>query len=99
MSEFRARLHGALGQVEQALEYSRRGIDESETMNHRAGTIHFFYPEMAEMRTTPEFWRQADRVGLVDFWISYGRWPDFCSDRRVLVDCPAMAEAAIAQRS
>lgn len=98
MQEFRARMHGAMGQVDLALEYSRRGLDSAEAMNHRAGTIHLFYPEMAEMRTTPEFWRQADRVGLVDFWISYGRWPDFCSDRRVVVDCPAMADGAIASR-
>lgn len=96
---FRARLHAALGQVDEALEFSQRAIIGEEYGSLRGNTIHLFYPEMAEVRRDPRFWRLVDDIGLVDFWRGYGRWPDFCSDRRVPVDCPAMADEAIAGRT
>jgi hypothetical protein len=33
----------------------------------------------------------AKRVGLVDYWRSSGRWPDFCSDPGLKYDCKAEA--------
>ena len=99
MHDFRARLHGALGQVDDALEYSRRALEEGASSENRGATIHLFYPEMAEARGDPRFWALADGVGLVDFWRGYGRWPDFCYDRAAPMDCPAMADAAVAARN
>ncbi len=99
MHDFRARLHGALGQVDEALTYSALAIEEGRQDNSRGMTIHLFYPEMAEVRRDPRFWTLVDGVGLVDFWRDYGRWPDFCSDRREVVDCPAMADVALAARA
>lgn len=99
MHDFRARLHGALGQVDAALENTGLALDRTDTDVLRGNTIHLFYPEMAEVRQDPRFWRMVDDIGLVDFWRRYERWPDFCSDRRTPVDCPAMADAAIAGRT
>lgn len=96
---FRARLHAALGQVDEALEYSQRALIGDDYNSLRGNTIHLFYPEMAEVRRDARFWRMVDDIGLVDFWRGYGRWPDFCSDRRTPVDCEAMAEEAIAGRT
>ena len=99
MHDFRARLHGALGQVDAALENTGLALDRTDTDVLRGNTIHLFYPEMAAVRQDPRFWRMVDDIGLVDFWRSYERWPDFCSDRRVPVNCPAMADEAIAGRT
>ncbi len=99
MHSFRARLHAALGQIDGALTSTALALDPDDLEALRGNTIHLFYPEMAEVRQDPRFWRMVDDIGLVDFWRSYERWPDFCSDRRVPVDCPAMAGEAIAGRT
>jgi hypothetical protein len=33
----------------------------------------------------------AKRIGLVDYWRSSGKWPDFCQDPSVPYDCKAEA--------
>jgi hypothetical protein len=35
----------------------------------------------------------AARLGLLDYWRSTGRWPDFCIDPFKPVDCKAAAAA------
>jgi len=57
-----------------------------------------YRPPFAEMRRDPRMWRLFDRLALVEFWTASGEWPDFCRDRSVSVDCPAMARRAIAER-
>jgi hypothetical protein len=39
----------------------------------------------------------AHRMGLVDYWIESGRWPDFCSEPDLPYDCRAAAEAVNAE--
>jgi hypothetical protein len=31
------------------------------------------------MRRDPRFFGLAKRIGLLDYWRSTGRWPDFCA--------------------
>jgi hypothetical protein len=33
----------------------------------------------------------ADRLGLLDFWRSTSRWPDFCFEQAQTYDCKAEA--------
>lgn len=46
-----------------------------------------FRPGMAGVRRDPRFMRVAKRIGLVDYWESSGRWPDFCSESGLPYDC------------
>jgi hypothetical protein len=40
------------------------------------------------MRRDPRFMALAARIGLVQYWRSTGRWPDFCSTQQGLpYDC------------
>ena len=55
-----------------------------------------FRAPFAEMRADARMWRLYHRLGLVDFWLANDEWPDFCRDRRVPVDCRAMAREAAA---
>lgn len=54
-------------------------------------TVHFFQPELKAFRADPRFMPLANRLGLVDFWRSTGRWPDFCSEPDLPYDCRAVA--------
>lgn len=38
-----------------------------------------FVPETQAMRHDPRFYALAKRIGLLDYWRSTGRWPDFCT--------------------
>jgi TolB-like protein len=56
------------------------------------GTGVLFGPATAAMRRDPRFMALAARIGLVDYWRSTGRWPDFCSNQPGLpYDCRAEA--------
>lgn len=46
-----------------------------------------FRPGMASVRRDPRFMRVAKRIGLVDYWRSSGRWPDFCSEPGLPYEC------------
>jgi hypothetical protein len=58
----------------------------------RGGTVLFFYPEMKAFRADPRFWPLVNRLGLVDYWLKSGHWPDFCSEPGM--DCRKAAAAA-----
>lgn len=45
------------------------------------------------LRVDPRFWRIAGRLGLVDYWLDSGRWPDFCAQSTPPVDCRTAAES------
>jgi hypothetical protein len=46
-----------------------------------------FYPEMAPVRADRRFWPLVRRVGLTDYWIKSGHWPDFCTEPGLPYDC------------
>jgi TolB-like protein len=61
------------------------------------GIIDFiFSPETASMRQDPRFFALMKRYGLIQFWQSTGRWPDFCAGPR-LAKCKASAAVAMAR--
>jgi tetratricopeptide (TPR) repeat protein len=50
-----------------------------------------FNPPAAAMRRDPRFIALAARLGLVDYWRSTGKWPDFCTEPGLPYDCKAEA--------
>jgi DNA-binding winged helix-turn-helix (wHTH) protein/tetratricopeptide (TPR) repeat protein len=55
--------------------------------------ILFYYPEMRALRRDPRFMPLAHRIGLVDYWLKSGRWPDFCAEPDLPYDCRTVAKA------
>jgi hypothetical protein len=57
------------------------------------GPLVLYYPEMRGVRTDPRFWPLARRIGLADYWVRSGHWPDFCAEPGLPYDCRQMARA------
>jgi DNA-binding winged helix-turn-helix (wHTH) protein/TolB-like protein len=58
-----------------------------------------FFTLTAPMRRDPRFMQLAARIGLVDYWRSSGRWPDFCNEPGLPYDCRKAVAALSAPRS
>ena len=56
-------------------------------------TEMLFAPQAAPLREDPRFWRIMARLGLADYWLASGRWPDFCGAFGAQ-RCRSMAAAA-----
>jgi len=50
-----------------------------------------FRPAARELWRNPESLRYAKRVGLLAYWQSSGKWPDFCYETDLPYDCKAEA--------
>lgn len=46
-----------------------------------------FRPPLHNFRRDPRFLRVAQRLGLLEYWRSSGKWPDFCSESDLPYDC------------
>lgn len=46
-----------------------------------------FRPSLNQFRHDPRFMRVAVRLGLLQYWQSSGKWPDFCFDADLPYDC------------
>jgi hypothetical protein len=55
-------------------------------------TMRLFNPDMAPFRDDPRFWPVAVRSGLVNYWQTTQKWPDFCLNQ--LDKCKTMAAKA-----
>jgi DNA-binding winged helix-turn-helix (wHTH) protein/TolB-like protein len=60
----------------------------------RANPEFLFSPPAAPIRRDPRFWPLAARFGLVDYWRTTGKRPDFCSGPHPEADCRALAGRA-----
>lgn len=56
-------------------------------------TDTLFRPALRSFRHDPRFMRVAARLGLLQYWQSSGKWPDFCFDSDLPYDCKAVAAA------
>jgi hypothetical protein len=64
----------------------------TETITQFARIV--YYPEMREFRRDTRFMALAKKMGLVDYWLTTDKWPDFCSEPDLPYDCRAAARAA-----
>jgi hypothetical protein len=67
---------------------------QSPTAIDTQDTGFLFARSTESMRRDPRFMKLAARIGLVDYWQSSGRWPDFCADPKVAYDCRTEAARA-----
>jgi hypothetical protein len=80
-----------LGLVDAAFDMARQYQPEAYAFE---GPAIFFYPPGASMRRDPRFMPLMARLGLIDYWRSTGKWPDFCSQPGLPYDCKAEAAKA-----
>ena len=51
----------------------------------------YFRPELHEFRKEPRFMVIMKQAGLLDYWRTSGKWPDFCFETDMPYDCKAEA--------
>lgn len=51
-----------------------------------------FRPNTRKLRQHPQFMRVAKRLGLLDYWMKTGHWPDFCFEPDLPYDCKGEAK-------
>lgn len=75
---------GHFGRIDQAYAY----LDAQQNVATLSpGTEILFRTHMAEFRRDPRFIGLAAKLGLVGYWKSSGKWPDFCEDPGLRYDC------------
>ena len=79
---------GELGLTDSAFELAARYQPEAYGFE---GPAVFFYPSTASMRRDRRFMPLMAKLGLVDYWRTTGKWPDFCSEPGLPYDCKAEA--------
>ena len=54
-------------------------------------SVVLFRPQFDALRKDRRFMVIADRLGLVDYWRTSGKWPDFCAESDLPYDCKTEA--------
>ena len=86
-NSFAIQAFGEFGQVD--LAFDRLFRAPADAIAYAAYVL--YRPGLASLRRDARFMRLAKRIGLVDYWRSSGRWPDYCSDPQLPYDCKAEA--------
>lgn len=55
-----------------------------------------FRPAVREFWHDPRALTYAKRIGLLQYWQSSGKWPDFCADTDLSYDCKKEAAKLLA---
>ncbi|RIX31510.1 hypothetical protein D3M59_00295 [Sphingomonas edaphi] len=55
-----------------------------------------FRPALQDIRRDPRMMQVARRIGLMQYWIASGEWPDFCSERGLRYRCADFAKTKAA---
>lgn len=85
----------SLGRLDQAFGLLRSSrIDETLVGE---GTGFLFQPVTAPLRADPRFWPTAAELGLAQYWVVRGKWPDMCGGQFTLQYCKAEVAKALAQ--
>ena len=69
----------ALGEFNQRDEFFAY-VADVPAINAANTSYVLFRPGLAGIRRDPRFMMLAKRIGLVDYWRTSGKWPDFCDD-------------------
>ena len=65
----------------------------------RSGFEVLFRPQFKKFRQDPRFMQIATKAGLVAYWRTSGRWPDFCFAADLPYDCKQEAAKLLAPKS
>jgi TolB-like protein len=79
-----------LGDIEGAFAAASKYVDAFDSY-HTADPPYLFVPQTDRLRRDPRFMALTGRIGLVDYWRSTGKWPDFCAEPDLPYDCKAVA--------
>jgi TolB-like protein len=82
-----------LGKVDEAFAQAERFKPDYYGFE---GPVTFFLPSTASMRRDRRFMPLMARIGLVDYWRTSGKWPDFCTEPGLPYECKAEAAKAAA---
>ncbi|HEY1877987.1 MAG TPA: hypothetical protein VGG66_10975, partial [Rhizomicrobium sp.] len=74
----------ALGLVDDAFAVANRYAPGRPLSGDSA---FLFYPLTAPLRHDSRFMKLAARIGLIDYWRTSGKWPDFCADPGLPYNC------------
>ena len=79
-----------LGLVDDAFHLADR-LQPAQFNNMNDNGEFLFQPPTTAMRRDPRFIGLANRLGLLAYWRSTGKWPEFCRDPALPYDCKAEA--------
>jgi hypothetical protein len=79
----------ALGLVDDAFAVANRYAPGRPLSGDSA---FLFYPLTAPLRHDSRFMKLAARIGLVDYWRTSAKWPDFCTNPGLPYDCRKEAD-------
>jgi len=86
---YAAMMLASLGATDLAFEQAAKAVRTQDD-----NPSFLFTPQAAPMRRDPRFMPLAARIGLLDYWRSTGKWPDFCTGQHPEIDCRAAAAKA-----
>jgi tetratricopeptide (TPR) repeat protein len=66
-------------------------MTNTPTAQVAATSYVFFRPAFDRVRRDLRFMAMARRIGLADYWLKSGKWPDYCQDPALPYDCKAEA--------
>lgn len=89
-------VNGLFGNVDEAYAHLHQNFD-SYLAEPRRGPWFVYYPGLEALRADPRFIPTVARLGHPQYWLSTGKWPDFCSEETLPYDCRRAAKAAVAQ--
>ena len=63
------------------------------------GAHYLFHPSTRSLRADPRFWDNVARLGLAQYWLETGTWPDFCGREIAREICMKQSRLALRQVS
>lgn len=88
-------LLGLWGHVEEALTALRRNLPRYAAVP-RFGPRLLFFPGLEKLRADPRFIEALVPLGIPQYWLGTGRFPDFCETERLPYDCRKAAARFVA---
>ena len=85
---FATMMLSAMGFLDDAFAVAQ-GLKDAPPLPIVTGAL--YAPPTAAMRRDPRFMKLAARLGLVHYWQTTDKWPDFCSEPGLPYDCKAEA--------
>jgi TolB-like protein len=81
-----------LGDVDTAYTLAKTLYTPQDSQPTRASTAPLFQSVTDSMRRDRRFMPLAVQAGLVSYWATTGKWPDFCAQAGLPYDCHAAAK-------